>query len=68
MGAVVRDLHVPVVQREEVIHRVNEVIDKNLAMIQKIGFLLGEGATETERMLNSIIESFKTGEKKKEET
>ena len=64
VGAVVRDLHVPVVQREEVIHRVTEVIDKNLEMVQKIGFLLGEGASDTERMLNSIIESFKTGEKK----
>jgi iron only hydrogenase large subunit-like protein len=65
VGAVVRDLHVPVVQREEVIHRVTEVIDKNLEMVQKIGFLLGEGASETERMLNSIIESFKTGGDKK---
>jgi len=64
VGAVVRDLHVPTVQREEVIHRVTEVIDKNLEMVQKMGFLLGEGAAETERMLNSIIESFKTSEKK----
>ena len=64
VGAVVRDLNVPVVQREEVIHRVTDVIDKNLEMVQKIGFLLGEGASETERMLNSIIESFKTGERK----
>jgi hypothetical protein len=29
-------------------------------MVQKIGFLLGEGASETEQMLNSIIESYKT--------
>jgi hypothetical protein len=29
-------------------------------MVQKIGFLLGEGAAETEQMLNSIIESYKT--------
>lgn len=57
IGAVVRDLHQPLVQREEVISRVTEVITKNLEMVQKIGFLLGEGASETERMLNSIIES-----------
>jgi hypothetical protein len=28
-------------------------------MEQKIGFLLGEGASETEKMLNSIVESFR---------
>jgi hypothetical protein len=35
------------------------VIEKNLGMVQKIGFLLGEGASETEQMLNSIIESYR---------
>jgi len=63
-GAVIRDLFSPEVQREEVIVRVSDVIDKNLEMVQKIGFLLGEGAAETEKMLNSIVESFR---KKKEE-
>ncbi len=58
-GAVIRDLFSPEVQREEVINRVSDVIDKNLEMVQKIGFLLGEGASETEKMLNSIVESFR---------
>lgn len=58
-GAVIRDLFSPEVQREEVINRVSDVIDKNLDMVQKIGFLLGEGASETEKMLNSIVESFR---------
>jgi iron only hydrogenase large subunit-like protein len=58
-GAVLRDLYSPEVQGEEVTNRVSEVIDKNLEMVQKIGFLLGEGASETEQMLNSIIESYK---------
>ncbi len=58
-GAVIRDLYSPEVQGEEVTLRVSEVIDKNLEMVQKIGFLLGEGAAETEQMLNSIIESYK---------
>ena len=52
-------MHAPDVRREEVINRVTEVIDKNLEMVQKIGFLLGEGASETEQMLNSIIKSYK---------
>ncbi len=58
-GAVIRDLFSPEVQREEVITRVSDAIDKNLEMVQKIGFLLGEGASETEKMLNSIVESFR---------
>jgi hypothetical protein len=59
-GAIIRDLYSPEVQGEEVMIRVTEVIEKNLEMVQKIGFLLGEGAAETEQMLNSIIESYKS--------
>ena len=59
-GAIIRDLYSPEVQGEEVTNRVTEVIEKNLEMVQKIGFLLGEGASETEQMLNTIIESYKT--------
>jgi Na+-translocating ferredoxin:NAD+ oxidoreductase RNF subunit RnfB len=58
-GAIIRDLYSPEVQGEEVTNRVSEVIEKNLEMVQKIGYLLGEGASETEKMLNSIIESYK---------
>jgi transcriptional regulator with PAS, ATPase and Fis domain len=58
VGAIIRDLYEPAVRKEEVMTRVREVIDKNLEMVQKIGFLLGEGASETEQMLNTIIESF----------
>ena len=64
VGAIIRDLYAPEVRRDEVINRVTDVIDKNLEMVQQIGFLLGEGAAETERMLNSIIESFKSGKDK----
>ncbi len=59
VGAVIRDMYAPEVQKEEVIKRITEVIDKNLAMVQKIGFLLGEGASETEQMLNSIIKTYR---------
>ena len=67
VGAVIRDLYAPEVRKEEVLKRVTDVIDKNLAMVQKIGFLLGEGASETEQMLNSIIQAYKEGDKKKGE-
>lgn len=63
VGAVIRDMYAPEVQKEEVIKRITEVIDKNLAMVQNIGFLLGEGASETEKMLNSIIKTYREGKK-----
>lgn len=65
VGAVIRDMYAPEVQKEEVIKRITDVIDNNLAMVQKIGFLLGEGASETERMLNSIIETYRNSSRKK---
>jgi len=63
VGAIVRDMFSPEVRSEEVINRVNDVIDVNLSLVQQIGFLLGEGAANTEKMLNSIIESYKTKKK-----
>ncbi len=58
-GGIFRDMYSPEVRKEEVLTRISEVIDKNLSLVQQIGFLLGEGASETERMLHSIIEFYK---------
>jgi iron only hydrogenase large subunit-like protein/RNase H-fold protein (predicted Holliday junction resolvase) len=58
VGAVVRDMYVPEVRKEQILTRINEAIEENLEMVQKIGFLLGEGASKTERRLNSIIQSY----------
>lgn len=63
VGAIIRDMQLPEVQREEVISRITDAIDKNLKMVQNIGFLLGEGAAETEKMLNSVIKSYKNDKK-----
>ncbi|HOU97441.1 MAG TPA: [Fe-Fe] hydrogenase large subunit C-terminal domain-containing protein [Bacteroidales bacterium] len=63
VGAVLRDLYAPEIRDEEVINRLNEVIDKNLQMVQKIGFLLGEEVAATEQMLHSIIQSYKSNKK-----
>jgi iron only hydrogenase large subunit-like protein len=57
-GGIVRDMKAPEVQKAEVIRRVSEVIDKNLEMVQQIGFLLGEGASDIEKMLNSVIKFY----------
>jgi len=61
-GGVIRDMYMPEVRREEVINRVTEVIEQNLELVQQIAFLLGEGASKTEKMLNSIIESHQSKE------
>ncbi len=63
VGAVLRDLFLPEIREEEVISRLNEVIDRNLQMVQKIGFLLGEEAAATEQMLHSIIQTYKKTQK-----
>jgi len=39
-GGIIRDMRAPEVQRAEVINRITDVIDRNLEMVQKIGFLL----------------------------
>ena len=57
-GAVFRNLHSKEERPEEIIHRVSEVIEENLRQVQQIGFILGEGAAKTEKMLNSIIKSY----------
>ncbi len=62
-GAIIRNFHAPEVRYDEFEKRITDVIDENLRMVQQIGFLLGEGASETERMLNSVIESFKKEQK-----
>ena len=63
IGAVFKNLFQSEVRKEEVVYRISDVIDKNLGMVQQIGFFLGEGASETERMLNSIINSFEKEKK-----
>ena len=62
VGGVIEDVTAPRVQRNRIISQAKKVIDKNLSVVQKIAFLLGENAAETESMLNSIIESFANSE------
>ena len=64
VGAIVRDMFSPEVRNEQIIQRITEVVDQNLGMVQQIGYLLGEGASKTEAMLNSIIQLHKTKKQK----
>jgi transcriptional regulator with PAS, ATPase and Fis domain len=64
VGGILRDMYVPEVRKEQIVTRLNEVIDENFDMVQKIAYLLGEGASKTEQMLNSVVDSYKNQEKK----
>lgn len=57
VGGIIRDLVTPEVRKEEVIKRAKDVIKENLQTVQQIAFLLGESASKTEKILNSIIEA-----------
>jgi len=57
-GAILRDITEPAVQKEQVVRQARAVIRKNLATVQKIAYLLGENAAESQASLNDIITSF----------
>ena len=58
VGGIIQDITKPAVQKEQVIKKAQEVNQRNLATVQKIAYLLGENAAESEITLNSIIDSF----------
>ena len=62
VGPLIRDMSAPSLVREEIISRAQRVNKHNLETVQKIAFLLGDNASMTEELLNSIIESYKYGE------
>jgi len=63
---VIQDVTAPQIRKDRVISQTRRVINKNLAVVQKIAFLLGENAAETEATLNSIIDSFSASEEEVE--
>jgi PAS domain-containing protein len=56
-AGVIDDITAPRIRRDKTVSRAQKIIDKNIAAVQKIAFLLGENAAETEAILHSIIES-----------
>jgi hypothetical protein len=58
VGALFEDITNPAMQREQIIKRARHVIQQNLTTVQKIAYLIGENAAESEIILNSIVESF----------
>ncbi len=59
VGAIIRDMSAPMLERAEIIERARQVNRKNMKTVQQIAYLLGENAAQTEELLNSIIESQK---------
>jgi iron only hydrogenase large subunit-like protein len=53
-----RDATKPTLEKEQIIERARQVIQKNLLTVQQIAYLIGENAAESEITLNSIVESF----------
>jgi len=60
-GGMFQDVTVPWIQKDRVIQQAKGVMTKNLKTVQKIAYLLGENAAESEAALTSIIESFQGG-------
>jgi iron only hydrogenase large subunit-like protein len=58
MCGIFQDITKPIFQKEQIIGRAREVIQKNLQTVQQIAFLLGENAADSEIILNSIVRSF----------
>jgi Na+-translocating ferredoxin:NAD+ oxidoreductase RNF subunit RnfB len=64
VGGILRDMYTPEVRKEQIIRRLTDAIDENFEMVQKIAYLLGEGASKTEKILKAVIESHQTPPKK----
>jgi iron only hydrogenase large subunit-like protein len=60
-AGVIGDMTAPEQQRGRTVSRAQKIIEKNIETVQKIAFLLGENAAETESILNAIIDLNTTG-------
>lgn len=62
VGVVFRDMSAPMLVQDEIINRARRINKQNIETVQKVAFLLGENAAETEELLNSIIETYRYGD------
>ncbi|HEX2959951.1 MAG TPA: [Fe-Fe] hydrogenase large subunit C-terminal domain-containing protein, partial [Chitinispirillaceae bacterium] len=61
-GAILRDATTTESKREQIVEKAQEVIRNTSVTAQKIAFLMGKNAAQSEKILNSLIESFSTTE------
>ncbi len=67
VGAVITDVTQSELGREQIAHRAQEVITKNIAIVQEIASLLGEHMVETELLLSTIAEGYDSVKNDKEQ-
>lgn len=65
VGAVITDVTQSEMNREKISNKAQEVISKNIAIVQDIACLLGEHMVETELLLSSIAHDFDSKEESK---
>ena len=58
VGAVLVDVTAPAMSRAQVASRAREAIEKHLETVQRIAYLLGENAAETEGLLGQIVDAY----------
>lgn len=67
VGAVLQDITEPAVNKDRVIRKAQDVIRRQMETVQKIAYLLGENAAESQVGLNAIIESFSADSAREED-
>lgn len=60
VGAIISDVTQPEMNREKIAKKAQEVISKNITIVQDIACLLGEHMVETELLLSSIAQGFES--------
>ena len=58
VGGIIQDITAPAIQKEQIVKKAKQVITQNLQTVQKIAYLLGENASDSEVILNSIVDVF----------
>lgn len=66
IGAVITDVTKTELGREKIAHKAQEVISKNIAIVQNIACLLGEHMVETELLLSTIAQDYDDSEEKQQ--
>ena len=51
----------PMLVQDEIVNRARRINKQSIETVQKIAYLLGENAAETEELLNSIIQTYTYG-------
>ena len=64
IGAIIKKKKKSEINKEKIVTKAQEVIDRNISIVQDIACRLGEHMVETELLLNTIIEDFNTKDNK----